>query len=81
MARLMIDLELPEREALINLAQRERRDPRDQAALFVRDGLQRAGLLPTDAPQAETPKPVISGLGQPGGNDFGRQIGGGHVQR
>jgi hypothetical protein len=48
MAKIMIDLELPEREALITLAQRERRDPRDQAALFVRDGLQRAGLLPTD---------------------------------
>jgi hypothetical protein len=48
MSRIMIDLELQEREALITLAQRERRDPRDQAALFVVDGLRREGLLSTD---------------------------------
>jgi hypothetical protein len=46
----MIDLESQERDALIALAQRERRDPRDQAALFVRDGLKRVGLLPADTP-------------------------------
>lgn len=61
MSRLMIYLDLPEREALISLAQRERRDPRDQAALFVRDGLQRAGLLPTDSPTpADRPMPITA---------------------
>ena len=54
MARISVSLDPQEREALINLAQRERRDPRDQAALIVRDGLQRAGLLPTDQPQPMT---------------------------
>ena len=77
---LKIYLDEGEREALKILAKKnERRDPRSQAALLIRDGLQRAGLLPADVSQAETPEPVISGFGQPGGNGFGRQIGGDHV--
>jgi hypothetical protein len=48
MARIMITLQTDERAALFDLAERERRDPRDQAALFVRDGLRREGLLLTD---------------------------------
>lgn len=50
MARIMITLQQNEREALIELAQRERRDPRDQAALIIRRELERADLLPTDTP-------------------------------
>jgi len=48
MERIMITLRKDERDALRELAQRERRDPRDQAALFVVTGLQREGLLPAD---------------------------------
>lgn len=46
--RVTIYLEQEEREALTHLAQRERRDPRDQAALMIREDLQRRGLLPVE---------------------------------
>lgn len=39
-----------ERAALLNLAERERRDMRDQAALIIRQELIERGLLPADAP-------------------------------
>jgi hypothetical protein len=45
---LKVYLDDAERDALKNLARNERRDPRSQAALLIRDGLQRAGLLPID---------------------------------
>jgi hypothetical protein len=48
--KVTIYLDQQERDALSNLAQRERRDPRDQAALIIRRELERAGLLPTDTP-------------------------------
>jgi hypothetical protein len=47
-----IRLPRPAREALYELAEQEWRDPRDQAALFVVEGLRRAGALPSD--QADT---------------------------
>ena len=34
------------RRALVNLAEREMRDPRDQAAYFILQGLRAAGALP-----------------------------------
>jgi hypothetical protein len=34
------------RRALVNLAERELRDPRDQAAVLVLEGLRQRGLLP-----------------------------------
>jgi len=49
MARVMVTLYQDEREALITLAQQERRDPRQQAALCIRHELERRGLLPADA--------------------------------
>jgi hypothetical protein len=49
MQALKIYLDDVERDALKNLSIAERRDPRSQAALLIRDGLQRAGLLPNDA--------------------------------
>ncbi len=58
MTRITVTLEQNEREALRALSVRERRDMRDQAALFVRDGLQRAGLLPSDQPQPITAQPM-----------------------
>ncbi len=45
MARITITVEEAERQALIELAQKERRDPRDQAALIIRGELERRGLL------------------------------------
>ncbi len=44
--RLSVPLTTSERDALLYLAQDERRDPRDQAALLVRRGLESAGYLP-----------------------------------
>jgi hypothetical protein len=45
MKRLTITLMQDERTALWELAQRERREPRDQAALIIRRELEREGLL------------------------------------
>jgi hypothetical protein len=44
-ARIMVELEENEKHALWILAERERRDPRGQAALLIRSGLEKAGLL------------------------------------
>jgi hypothetical protein len=43
--RMMIALDGKERSALIELAERERRDPRQQAAVIIRRELVRRGLL------------------------------------
>jgi hypothetical protein len=45
MTRLMIQLDGLERSALTTLAELERRDPRQQAALLIRQQLERLGLL------------------------------------
>lgn len=50
MPRLMVTLQLSEREALLRLARREKRDPRNQAALIIRRELERAGLLVPEKP-------------------------------
>jgi hypothetical protein len=42
----MVTLGSDETEALRALAEEERRDPRAQAALLIRRGLERVGLLP-----------------------------------
>jgi len=42
----MVTLGSEEAEALRALAEEERRDPRAQAALLIRRGLERVGLLP-----------------------------------
>lgn len=49
MARVTITLKQEERKALSALAQRERRDPRQQAALILRCELARRGLLALDS--------------------------------
>ncbi len=55
MTKLYVPLEKDERKALVNLASREKRDARLQAALFIRQGLERAGLLqPSDLQLAES---------------------------
>lgn len=45
MVRMSVPLTIEEREALISLALKERRDPRDQAAVAIREVLERAGYL------------------------------------
>ena len=44
--RIGVVLPEPAREALVDLAEREYRDPRDQAAVLVLEGLRRRGLVP-----------------------------------
>lgn len=66
MLRITVPLQIDERDALISLAQRERRDPRDQAALIIRRELERAGLLPADPPvplAAQSAQAVINAGG------------------
>lgn len=46
--KIYVSLEPSEAKALLDLAQREYRDPRRQAALLLRDGLNRAGALPSE---------------------------------
>jgi len=45
MTRLTVTLDESEREAIRKLAQDERRDTRAQAALLIRESLERLGLL------------------------------------
>lgn len=45
MAKVFLTLTDDERQALINLAQQEKRYPRDQAALLLRRALEDAGYL------------------------------------
>ena len=47
------------RRALVNIAEREFRDPRAQAAKFIVEGLQRAGALTDDRPtDSRDPRPA-----------------------
>ena len=50
MAALKVYLRDDERQALLKLAQAERRDLAPQAALLIRRELERAGLLPIEQP-------------------------------
>lgn len=47
-----------ERAALTTCAERERRDPRDQAALLIAAQLEMLGLLTTTTPEAQ-PCPAV----------------------
>ena len=49
--RIGVMLQQDEREALIRLAQQERRDPREQAAVLIRRELQRCGFLEDSSDQ------------------------------
>ena len=50
MRRVSINLYEEEKEALVELAERERRDPRQQAAVIIRLELERLGLLRLEQP-------------------------------
>ncbi len=56
MAKLIIYLGEQERDALHQLAQREMRVPRAQAALIIRRELTRLAMLPEQAKTQETEK-------------------------
>ncbi len=60
MARLTLTLPLIERDALIQLAEREYRDPRAQAALIIRNELERLGLVVTSDAQANQAGPILT---------------------
>lgn len=53
MTRIMIQLDGIERSALTTLAERERRDPRQQAALLIRQQLERLGLIQPVPPTSQ----------------------------
>lgn len=61
MNRITVTLEPNERDALWLLAKRERRDPRAQAALLIRERLEDLGLL-----QPIPPSDVDGGTNGPG---------------
>jgi len=45
MARIMLTISEEERQALVKLAEHERRNPRDQGALLLRRALVEVGML------------------------------------
>ena len=51
MSRIYVPIQEDVRLALINLAVRELRSPREQAALIIRQELKRRGLLAEDEPK------------------------------
>jgi len=71
MARVIVCLNDAERGALQELAEREGRDPRAQAALILRRELERAGLLSAD-PTPLTPKTPMPVTAQPAATDAAR---------
>jgi hypothetical protein len=56
-SKINVPLKPAERDALIALAMREYRHPRDQAALIVRRELERLRLLPPEPDTAAQAKP------------------------
>lgn len=57
MNRITVNLQQDEREALVVLAEQERRDLRQQAAVILRQELERRGLLPLPDQHAQ-PQPT-----------------------
>lgn len=45
MSKITLTLKIEEKQALLELADEQRRDPREQAALFIREALEARGLL------------------------------------
>jgi hypothetical protein len=61
MARITIELHIQERDALLRLAEQERRSAKAQAELMVVNDLRALGLLPT-APQPIGAAPAAQGV-------------------
>jgi hypothetical protein len=49
-------------DALMRVAQTEWRNPRDQAGLFIADGLRRAGALPTEDTALTNTDPRVAAI-------------------
>ena len=62
MRKIFIALDGAELSALNTCAQAERRDPRAQAALIIREALERRGLLPVNVIAAPTDTAQTSGV-------------------
>lgn len=65
MAKIIVYLGDQERNALLQLAQRELRLPRAQAALIIRQELVRQGMLPMQHPIPEATSPLDVQTGAP----------------
>jgi hypothetical protein len=65
MAKIIVYLGDQERNALQQLAQRELRLPRAQAALIIRQELVRQGMLPMQPPISETTSNLEITTGEP----------------
>ncbi len=65
--RMTITLKTGEAGVLAELAYRERRDPRDQAAYLIREGLERRSLLPSET--EPPPQPAVGQDEQPASVD------------
>jgi len=55
MRRITVSLPEDARRALVNLAEREYRDPRDQATKILVDGLREAGTLSKASTESDRP--------------------------
>jgi hypothetical protein len=62
MARVIVTLKADELDALIELAERERRDPRSEAALLLREKLIECGCLPPDMSTPTTSTAQLVGI-------------------
>jgi hypothetical protein len=65
MAKIIVYLGDQERNALLQLAQRELRLPRAQAALIIRQELVRQGMLPLQHLAIDTASPLEAQTGVP----------------
>lgn len=54
MTRIYVPLDHEQRRALLQYAEKQYRDPRIQAALFIQRGLEQAGALPQKTAVTET---------------------------
>lgn len=57
--RISVDLQPEEGQALLVLARRARRHPRQQAALLLRHALERRGLLKRERPAPKQPEEAV----------------------
>jgi len=58
MERMMIPLDTDEKNAIWEMAEKTKRDPRQQAALLIRQGLERDGYLQPLKPPFNPIKPT-----------------------
>jgi hypothetical protein len=64
MQRIGVALTDSERAALWKLGRRERRDPRDQAAILIRKGLEHEGLIADELAPVAGPQVTLEADGE-----------------